>query len=244
MKHIYAVNNQEELHSLQTIVQNFDPKLSAYFEFLKESFAVTDLPRCILWTDLETATQLISDIPLPAYTNEYRTVFCPDPEVWRSIYLRQLEQTDIPAVREYYRNNLTPNHVMQILGHEFVHHSSLFIDDFDSDHEKGVWFEEGMCEYISRKYFLTEREFQEESKVNTILVDTFQDTYGTHPLEDFGRSTYRNDYASIFFEYWRSFLAVESLVNAHGGDIHAVFCSYHKWQESNSPMTLEQWFGI
>lgn len=244
MKHIYAVNTQEELHILQSYVQHITPKLSAYLEFLKDTYSVTDLPRSIVWTGLETATQLISDIPLPGYTNEYRTVFCPDLEVWRTIYLRQLEQTDIPQAREYYRSKLTTNHVMQILGHEFVHHSQLFLDGFDSDYEKGVWFEEGMCEYISRKFFLSDEEFQQEAHINAILVEAFQEKYGTHSLEDFGRSTYQNDYASIFFEYWRSFLAVESLINSHGGDVHAVFHTYHQWHAANSPLTLEQWFRI
>lgn len=244
MKHIYAVKDHNELHFLQNFVQSIEPRLSVFLDHLQKTYAVTDLPRCILWTDSETATHLISDIPLPAYTNDYRTVFCPDIKVWQNIYLRQLDNASLPTVRDYYENKLTQNHILQILGHEFVHHSHLFLDDFDCDHECGIWFEEGLCEYISRKFFLTEQEFLEASKINALLVNSFCKKYGTHPLDDFGRSTYKNDYASIFFEYWRSYLAVESLVNAHNGDIHALFRSYHVWSNSHSPLPLTQWFGI
>lgn len=244
MKHIYAVSDQKQLDTLQAFVLSIEPRFSDYLAYLKEAFQVSDLPRCILWTDLETATQLISDIPLPAYTNDYRTVFCPDLSVWREIYLRQLDHAEIPAVRNYYTNQLTRNHILQILGHEFVHHSELFLDGFDSNYESGIWFEEGMCEYISRKFFLTEEEFREEAKINALLAEQFRRKYGNHSLEDFDRETYQNDYASIFFEYWRSFLAVQQIIQDHNGDISAVFRSYHRWHIEKSSLTLEQWFGL
>lgn len=244
MKHIYAVSDRKQLDNLQAFVLSIEPRFSDYLAYLKEVFQVSDLPRCILWTDLETATQLISDIPLPAYTNDYRTVFCPDLSVWREIYLRQLDHAEIPAVRNYYTNQLNRNHILQILGHEFVHHSELFLDGFDFDYESGIWFEEGMCEYISRKFLLTEEEFREEAKINASLAEQFRSKYGNHPLEDFGRETYQNDYASIFFEYWRSFLAVQQIIQDHNGDISAVFRSYHRWHNEKSSLTLEQWFGL
>lgn len=244
MKHLYAVNNHEDLDTLQTFVHSIEPKFSDYLLFLKEEYQVTDLPRSILWTNLEIATQLISDIPLPGYTNDYRTVFCPDLEVWREIFLHQLDNADNSVVRDYYMTKLNQNHILQILGHEFVHHSKLFLDGFDCEYESGIWFEEGMCEYISRKYFLTDEEFHEEAKINALLVDQFRKAHGTHPLENFGLSTYQNDYASIFFEYWRSFLAVRKIVDCHGGNIHAVFRSYHQWYQQKSSLTLEQWFHV
>lgn len=100
-----------------------------------------------------------------------------------------------------------------------------------------------MCEYISRKFFLTEEEFREEAKINALLAEQFRSKYGNHPLEDFGRETYQNDYASIFFEYWRSFLAVQQIIRNHNGDISAVFRSYHRWHSEKSSLPLEQWFG-
>lgn len=151
-------------------------------------------------------------------------VFTPDLDVWRKIYLNQLgglcESPQVQEIRDYYTDLLTVNHVLQILGHEFAHHIDLFEE---GEYERGIWFEEGMAEYISRHYFLTGEEFRREEKINRLLVQILTPRYGNHSLEDFGRETYAGDYASIFFEYWRSFLAVAELAEACGGDIHSIF---------------------
>lgn len=144
----------------------------------------------------------------------------------------------------YYENKLSENHVLQILGHEFVHHSGLFLDGFDTGYESGIWFEEGMCEYISRKYFLTGTEFDEEAQINALLVGLLWERYGNHSLEDFGAATYKGDYAGIFFEYWRSFLAVREIVERFDGNVRAVFLEYHRWHQSGSGKTLAAWFHM
>lgn len=244
MKHIYAVQTEAAFKRYQEFVCRIQPQFTKYLFFLRETCQVTDLPRAILWTDAETATQLISDIPVPAYTNDFRTVFCPDPDTWREIYLHRLDGAEIEEVRRYYETKLTGNHILQILGHEFVHHSNLFLDGFDSDYESGIWFEEGMCEYISRKYFLSDAQFEEEAHINTLLVEAFRERYGKHSLEEFGAATYQEDYASIFYEYWRSFLAVKEIVERFDGDILAVFREYQKWYHSHDEKTLSEWFQI
>lgn len=241
MKHIFAVQFREELQKYQGFAKDIQPKLEGYLAFLKEHYAVNSLPRAIVWTDTETATQLISNIPIPAYTNDYRTVFCPDLESWRSIYLRQLNGHENTEVRKYYETALGENHVLQILGHEFVHHSELFLDNA---YESSIWFEEGMCEYISRKYFLTDNEFEEAAWINALLVELYQQRYGNHALEAFGAATYEEDYASIFFAYWRSFLAVQKIVERFGGDVLEVFREYHRWHHSGSEKTLLEWFDM
>ena len=101
-----------------------------------------------------------------------------------------------------------------------------------------------MVEYISRKYFLTEEEFELETYFNQQLVDLLNDKYGNHSLELFGASTYQNDYASIFFEYWRSFLTVKKIIEEHNNDIFSVFESYHEWNRANKDTTLLEWFNI
>lgn len=244
MKHIFAVRKETELHAYQAFLSKHQAKLARYLDFLKEQYAVTDLPRAVVWTNEETATQLLSDIPVPAYTNEFRTVFCPDLETWKQIYLRQLENISSDEVRRYYENELSENHVLQILGHEFVHHSELFLDGFDSGYDSGIWFEEGMCEYISRAYFLTGREFAQEARINALLVALLRERYGNHSLEDFGAAVYRGDYAGLFFEYWRSFLAVQKIVERFGGDIQAVFREYHRWYREGSGKALVEWFAV
>ena len=247
MKHVFAVDSAEKLRQYQQFVSEIQPELDDYIHFLSNEYAATDLPRAIVWTDSTTATSLISDIPIPAYTNEFRVVMCPEPDSWREVYLKQLdglpESPARQALQDYY-SSLSYHHVMQILGHELAHHSQWFLDEFSSDTSNGIWFEEGMAEYISRRYFLTEEEFNAEAHYNQQLVTMLNGVYGGHSLEDFGAATYEGDYASIFFEYWRSFLAVNRLVDAHGGNVRAVFAAYHHWARSGSGQTLSDWFQI
>ena len=61
--------------------------------------------------------------------------------------------------------------------------------------------------------------------------------------ENFGAKTYAGDYASIFFEYWRSFLAVERLTVLFGS-VKAVFQSYREWCKNPGGRTLAEWFGL
>lgn len=117
MKQIFAVQTEADFQKYLTFVHKIQSRLDDYLAFLKSNYQVIDLPRCILWTDCDTATRLISDIPVPAYTNDYRTVFCPDLEVWKKIYLHQLDAEDDEEIRRYYEGSLTKNHILQILGH-------------------------------------------------------------------------------------------------------------------------------
>lgn len=241
MKFIYAVEDQAQLALYQLFLKSYQHKLHSFFSFLDREYAVADLPGTVIFTSGEIATKDISNIPLPAYTNDYRTVFCPELDMWKQLYLRQLDKLDAAEIQEYYRTKLSDNHVLQILGHEFVHHIALFPD---SDYENGIWFEEGMCEYISRKFFLTEEEFREEAAINAQLVELLREKYGQHPLDEFGASTYEGDYASIFYEYWRSFMAVNTLVDRADGDILRVFQQYREWLTSDHTISLPQWFGL
>ncbi len=247
MRHLYAVEGEAQLRAYQVSVSLLQPRLEEYLHFLRTRYEVRDLPRAIVWTSAETATSLLSGIPVPAYTNDYRVVLAAELPAWRDIYLRQLEGLpDAPEAREvraYYETALNENHLLAILGHELAHHSELFLDGFDSGREAGVWFEEGMVEYIARRYFLTPREFAEASHVNRLLVSLHSPRLGSRSLEEFGASTYDGSYAAIFFEYWRSFLAVESLTARFGG-VEAVFASYRRWHEEGERQPLTQWFSL
>lgn len=244
MRCLYAVEREEELRTYRTIAERLQPRLEAYCRFLAEEYAVRELPRAVVWTSREIATELLSGIPVPAYTNEYRVMFCPEADVWRDIWLRQLDGVEnSPAeeeIRAYYETAVDDDRLLSILGHELAHHSEWF-PDFEDTREAGIWFEEGMVEYIGRRYFLTEDAFDREARINRLLVELLESRYGGHSLEDFGAATYAGDYASIFFEYWRSFLAVDALVRRFGG-VKEVFRSYHEWCESANGQTLEEWF--
>lgn len=246
MRFLYAVENAAQLAAYQSAARSMGPRLEAYALYLKERYAVRTLPRVIVLTGREAAAELLSDIPVPAYTNEYRVVFCPDPAVWRDIWLTQLEGLSGPEaedVRACYRAAVGEDRLLSILGHELAHHSELFFDGFEDSREDGVWFEEGMVEYIGRSYFLTPLAFAEEARINRLLVRLWEGRYGGRSLEDFGAATYGGDYAGIFFEYWRSFLAVQSLVERLGS-VEAVFQSYRRWGEGGGAETLADWFQL
>lgn len=246
MEHIYAVSSGTELQRYQDFTANIQPALSNYIAYLQSEFQVADFPRAVLWTSEKIATQILSDIPIPAYTNDYRIVMCPDVETWKYIYIKQLDgisNTDAQQIRNYYEHSLNQHHILQILGHELAHHSDFFIDEvYDSG--EGIWFEEGMAEYISRSYFLTEEEFQRELDINRKLVSLYESRNATNSLLAFGQCTYKHNYSTIFYEYWRSFLAVNRIVKKHNGDIRSVFDSYHRWFETCRTHTLAQWFEI
>ena len=243
MENFYLVKDENQLAAFRGFVAKNSAKLQDYLAFLKDEFAVYDLPQAIIWSDFDSATQIIREIPVPAYTNDRRMVMTPELTVWKDLYLLQLENYETShqtrAIESHYKS-LSGNSLLQIVGHELAHWSEHFFDDFDG-YGAYIWFEEGMAEYISRKYFFTDEEFRAEKTCNQSLVKLFQKKYGWHSLNDFGTSTYQGNYASIFYEYWRSFLTVDKLVE-NLGSMQAVFESYHRWTNTNKKLTLLDWF--
>ncbi len=247
MKFIFAAENAEELLRYQRMTNGWAEKISAYTAFLKERYEVRELPRCVVFASLETATALVSDIPIPAYTNDCRIMMCPELAVWRALYQKQIEHLDaslpsVQTIRAHY-DALTPDHLLQILGHELAHHSALFADDFETERDDGIWFEEGMVEYISMKYFLSDADFEEQKRISALLVELLFERYGSEPLSSFGKATYQGELNGVWFDYHRSFLAVDRLVSALGS-VGAVFENYFRWQKESPETALDVWFGV
>lgn len=242
MQYLYLVKSEGEINKLSEFEKEFSPLFDKFSEFLKSRYRVNELPRSIVLTDYETATHYISDIPLPGYTNDYRTVFAPDSAMWKKLYLKQLafyeESAETEKIRNYY-NGLSVHNVCQILGHEAVHHSEYFIDEA---YEKELWFEEGFSEYISRKYFLSDSEFEAEKEANEALVALYDEKFTRPALNEFCAETYQKGLVHVFYIYWRSFLAADALVKMHGGDVLKVFDSYGRWFESGAKKPLWDWF--
>lgn len=243
MENLYLVKDENQLVAFRYFVAKNATKLQDYLAFLKDEFAVYDLPQAIIWSDFDSATQIIREIPVPAYTNDKRMVMTPELQVWKDLYLLQLENYETShqtrAIESHYKS-LSGNSLLQIVGHELAHWSEHFSDDFDG-YGAYIWFEEGMAEYISRKYFFTDEEFRAEKACNQSLVKLFQKKHGWHSLNDFGTSTYQGNYASIFYEYWRSFLTVDKLVE-NLGSVQAVFNPYHRWENTDKTLPLLDWF--
>lgn len=243
MDYLYAAESVAELEQLRVQSAPIADGLEGYLRYLRTALNVQSLPRCIVWCSAETATGRLSSIPVPAYTNETRTVMCPDLAAWKAIYLHQLDglpEHEAKPLRSYYET-LPLSALRQILGHEFVHQSEHFPDDEAG--ESGIWFEEGMAEYISRRYFFSSAEYDAAREANQRLLRAHAARYGGRSPEDFGAATYAKDYAGIFYDYWRSFLAVEGLVDACGG-VDAVFARYHAYLASGRRKTLAQWFDL
>jgi len=240
MNYLFLVSSQEDLPVYQAFVQTNKARMDAFLEYLKANYAVSEIPNTLILTGEDIATRKISSIPIPAYTNEYRTVFCPDTAVWRKIYLQHTDGRDDPQIRMYYDTALTQNHLLQILGHEFVHHSDLFLDEA---WETCRWFEEGMCEYISRKWFLTESESSEEARINGLLVKRYEDRHGIRSPESFSQDTYSGTIEDIFYCYWKSFLTVDAAVRKLGS-VEAVFGEYHRWFREKTATPLSAWLEL
>lgn len=243
MEHLYAAADEAELKRLRAMSEPLLCTLEAYLAYLHDALDVRALPQCIVWCSAETATTRLSRIPVPTYTSEIRTVMCPDIAAWKRIYLHQLDglpEREAKPLRTYYEA-LPLSALRQILGHEFVHQSERFSEDGTG--ESGIWFEEGMAEYVSRRYFFSAEEYAAAREANQRLLRAHAAQYGGRSLEDFGAATYALDYAGIFYDYWRSFLAVEALIDAHGG-VDAVFAQYRAYLASDRRKTLAQWFGL
>ncbi len=246
MKYMYSVANIYELNLYQDFVKRNKSKIEEYLLYLTECFDVQDMPEFIVLSNFEMATKVHKEIDLPAYTNDVRMVYTPDLEVWKGIYLKQFEvyhDASIADKGKRYYHQMNEHHILQILAHELAHQSELFLDDFDDENTGSIWFEEGMVEYISRKYFLTAEEFQKEKEFNEYLVDLFENKFGSKSIENFDYGTYDENITVIFYNYWRSFLAIHHLVEKFKS-VEDVFASYHQWDHLGRKVTLAEWFEI
>ena len=77
MENFYLVKDENQFAAFQDFVAKNSAKLQDYLTFLKDEFAVYDLPQAIIWSDFDSATQIIREIPVPAYTNDRRKVMTP-----------------------------------------------------------------------------------------------------------------------------------------------------------------------
>ncbi len=246
MKYMYSVSNVDELNLYSEFVNRNKNKIDNYIKYLIEKLRVEDVPEFVVLSNLEMATKVHKKIDLPAYTNDIRVVFNPELDVWKNIYLKQFDvykdEDIVNKGRDYY-SNLNEHHILQILGHELTHQSELFLDDFDDNIESPIWFEEGMVEYISKKYFLTTQEYERERKFNQYLVDIFENKYGVNTIENFNYDVYDESITVIFYYYWKSFLLVDSLVEKFPS-LEDIFTSYHRWDDLGRNVPLSTWFEL
>lgn len=222
-----------------------------YKELLINQFELIELPKTIVWTSSKNATTVFSQVPVPAYTNRETIYMSPSVSEWKAFYLslfdgEELEKSDeIEYIKQYFQS-LTIDDVFCILAHELTHHIELFPDEFEDERNNSIWFEEGMCEYLSQRMTLTEHRYTELRKIENLLIKLFMPKYGGFSLNDFGAGSYnQTSLASIMLNYWRSSAAVHYLVECcYEGDVMKVFSKYEEWHEKGRQQPLTEYFGV
>ncbi|WP_079528363.1 hypothetical protein [Halobacillus hunanensis] len=239
MKYAVSVTDTSYVKEIEESGRKIIESLNDFAHDL-EKLTTFDYPRGIVFHDLKSATELYSEIPLPAYTSRDLIHLSPLTEVWKGIFLSSTKGQDVTKAVEYY-SSLEQVDVAMIAAHELTHHADFFHDDFEGD-EENMWFEEGMCEYIPRKLMLSEEKFKEITEVENLLIEAYKGDYGGYTLDQFGKAGYRKgeslDYAGDFYDYWRSAETVKTLVEEYcEGNLEELISFYQEW-EKGEPLHL------
>ncbi|WP_155591653.1 hypothetical protein [Lysinibacillus cavernae] len=245
MKQIFAYETREEMEQNIPAIDQLTERLKEYKKILEENYGLTELPKAIIWTSKEIATNIFSSISIPAYTNKDVIYMSPNVNEWRQFYLKQLDGKQNKRVEQYYRS-IDIEHISCILAHELTHHSDLFIDEFGDERNDSIWFEEGMCEYLSKKLLLSPKQFNEELEIEREMINLYKKQYGNYSLDDFGAASYlEKSLTAVMFDYWRSLQCIYYLVErCHNGDIHTVFHLYHQWHKDGRKKPLTAYFNL
>ncbi|GGF24161.1 hypothetical protein GCM10010954_23820 [Halobacillus andaensis] len=245
MKQIYAFETKEEYGKYRDVIERFSGKLEEYQHILEDKYSLTNLPKGVVWTSEDIATTVFSDLPVPAYTNRDVIYVSPDLPAWRKLLINQIEEHNIPEIKSFYEN-CSEDYLFTILAHQLTRYSNVFVDKDKVEKVDNSWFEEGMCEYLSRKLVLSEEEFKEITTIELELVEVYKEQYGTHSLEEFGRGAYQgNDLINKMFDYWRSYLAVEFLVEVRANnDVDWILNEYQDWDREGRVLPLTEHFEM
>lgn len=236
----------------QSSTPYFKGDLTNYLIFLEKDFGVVAPSIAIIWSNKEVACNYIRECPLPAYTNDERIVFTPSLEIWKKLYLKQLEiyapQEDkdckiLEQIKQFYDQNLSQIDLKQIFYHELAHHSDWFVDVLDEKLHDSFWFEEGMVEYISRYYLYSPENYQKNRKINQMILNLYKKYFPLPSLEEFGDDSYLQEFGHIFATYWHAYLTCDALVERFGS-FKAVMESYQSWTQQTKVKTLSEWFDV
>ncbi|MGP4060295.1 hypothetical protein [Halobacillus sp. H74] len=218
-------------------------RLDSYAESLA---AITDYeePRGIVFHDLKSATELYSDIPLPAYTSRDLIHLTPLVDTWKDLFRQSAGDSEKAHI---YYDKLDINDIVEIAAHELTHHAEFFHDDFDEIDETNMWFEEGLCFYLPRKIIFSEEKREAIMKVESDLIQQYKDEYGEYSLTKFGQAGYRGgerfEYSAAFYDYWRSTKVVTTLVEKYyNGDVNTLVEAYQKWINEENDIGLHTFF--
>ncbi|MGP4075899.1 hypothetical protein [Halobacillus sp. K22] len=245
MKQIYAFESQEEYMKHQDTIEKFSEKLKTYQQVLEEKYALATLPKGIVWTSENLATTFFSEVPVPAYTEGDVIYISPDLSAWRRLLAEQVEGLNISEVEDFFAH-CSDDCLFTILAQELTHHANLFVEEFDGERKLNTWFEEGMCNYLSRKHLLDNSEFKELTNIEVELVEIFKDKYGQHSLDELESNfPQSSSLTHRMFDYWRSYLIVEFLVEVRANnDLDWIFSEYNNWDRAGRTVPLLQYFEM
>jgi hypothetical protein len=194
-------------------------------------------PRGIIFHDMNSATELYSTIPLPAYTSRDLIHITPLIETWRELYLSTSE--GVEAATTYYKE-LSLDDITVIAAHELTHHADFFHSDFEELDEENMWFEEGLCFYIPRKLILSNEKFEAIMDVESRLIDKYKEKYREYTLDRFGESAEcieDFEYSAVFYDYWRSTIVVDKLIKRYcQNSVQTLIEHYKKWVNTSKDM--------
>ena len=243
MRQIFAYENQHDFEKYQQTSDILFERLLKYKNILEEEYDLLDAPKAVVWTSKDIAVNILSSVPVPAYTSRDVIFMTPDKDEWKEVMTAQLDGREDAEVASYYAS-FDERQILTILAHELTHHIEFFPDDFD-DYSSGIWFEEGMCEYLPRRILMDDEAFNQEVEVHSRLLELFEDKYGERSVEDFGSDSYNDSMSGIMFNYWKSFITVKYVVEElYDGDIQKVFKIHNDWHENYREQTFSEYLGI
>ncbi|PFA69216.1 hypothetical protein CN378_04905 [Bacillus sp. AFS015802] len=242
MKYGVSVTDTSKVKKIEKSGLQLLEKLVQFSKALNE-VASFQSPRGIIFHDLASATQLYSTLPLPAYTSRDLIHITPLVETWKDIYI---STTNGVEVAKTYYTTLDMEDVAVIAAHELTHHVDFFHSDFEELDEENMWFEEGLCFYIPRKFILSEEKFNSIMNVESCLINKFKEKYGEYTLNLFGESAGHSEeleYSSAFYDYWRSTAVVDLLIrNYCNGSVQTLIDIYKEWAGSSKESNLQTYF--
>ncbi|MDQ0221770.1 hypothetical protein [Streptococcus moroccensis] len=241
MKSIYAYETIEAIQKVKPLTENLLSASTAYKAYLAERFQLFEPAEAVVWTTAESAMTILSQNVVPAYNNGTRIVISPDVREWQSFFLEGFAPySDMPVEVLNYYKNLSESHVKQVFFHELTHDCDIFGADYDSERDD-LWFEEGMCEYISRYYLLSNDEFLNIKQIEELQVAYFETKLGHFNLESFDQTTYeKGQRAYLMSFYAKAFIEICHLVEAYGS-LSGVLERYQKWWGAKTNQTLYDW---
>ncbi|TYS16640.1 hypothetical protein FZC78_11665 [Rossellomorea vietnamensis] len=243
MKYAVSVTDTSRINEIEKSGQELLKKLAEFAVSLK-AICSFHMPRGIVFHDLTSATQLYSTIPLPAYTSRDLIHFTPLIETWKDIFITTAK--GVNKAEKYY-SKLDLNDIAVIAAHEFTHHADFFHSEFEDLDEENMWFEEGMCFYLPRKLILSEEKQAEIMKVESKLIEKYKGDYGEYSLSYFGEAAVEHSdefqYASAFYDYWRSTLVVETLIERYcQNNVGILINHYKEWVDGERKVNLQKHF--